>query len=80
MPNPHEPPRSSWNLRGPQLRGTAFEVDDGAQGNPVLDHGVHTGGKRGYLDKGTESLRNVGLISTGQGDKVTRPDDHEEAW
>lgn len=60
--------------------GTAFEVDDGAQGNPVLDHGVHTGGKRGYLDKGTESLRNVGLISTGQGDKVTRPDDHEEAW
>ena len=64
----------------PDFGGTAFEVDDGGQGNPVLDHGVHTDGKRGYLDKGTESLRNVGLISTGQGDKVSRPDDHEEAW
>lgn len=64
----------------PDFGGTAFEVDDGGQGNPVLDHGVHTDGERGYLDKGTESLRNVGLISTGQGDKVSRPDDHEEAW
>ncbi|MCA5923775.1 hypothetical protein [Curtobacterium oceanosedimentum] len=64
----------------PSAHGSTTAAFGLTEGNPVLDHGVHTGDKRGYLDKGTESLRNVGLISTGQGDKVTRPDDHEEAW
>lgn len=59
---------------------TDFEVDDGGTGNPVLDHGVHTGDDRGYLDKGTESLKNVARTSTGQGDRVSRPTEEEEAW
>ncbi|WP_065965118.1 alpha/beta hydrolase [Curtobacterium sp. UCD-KPL2560] len=59
---------------------TVFEVDDGGSGNPVLDHGVHTKDDRGYLDKGTESLKNVARTSTGQGDRVSRPTEEEEAW
>lgn len=45
---------------------------DGADGfDPVKDHGVHTASGNGYLDPGTESLRNVAKTTTGHGDRVT---------
>lgn len=45
---------------------------DGADGfEPVQDHGVHTDKGNGYLDPGTESLRNVAKTTTGHGDRVT---------
>lgn len=45
---------------------------DGTDGfEPVKDHGVHTESGNGYLDPGTESLRNVAKTTTGHGDRVT---------
>ncbi|MDQ1204636.1 alpha/beta hydrolase [Microbacterium sp. SORGH_AS_0862] len=48
-----------------------FSVDgsDGLKG--VNDHATHTSGGTGYLDSGTESLRNIALATTGQGDSIT---------
>lgn len=48
-----------------------FSVDgsDGLKG--VNDHATHTAGGTGYLDSGTESLRNIALATTGQGDSIT---------
>ncbi|WP_258375304.1 alpha/beta hydrolase family protein [Curtobacterium sp. MCSS17_008] len=37
----------------------------------VKDHGVWTKHHEGYLDVGTESLRNVALATTGNGDRVS---------
>jgi len=48
-----------------------FGADGTPDLKPVKDHGVHTESGSGYLDPGTESLRNVALTTTGQGDRVT---------
>lgn len=46
----------------------AFGVAGAAGLNPVTDHGVSTADGTGYLDKRTESLKNVALVTTGHGD------------
>ncbi|MDR6691284.1 uncharacterized protein YukE [Microbacterium sp. 1154] len=48
-----------------------FSVAGGAGLEPVTDHGVLTSSGNGYLDTRTESLRNVVLATTGQGDGVS---------
>lgn len=48
-----------------------FGADGTGDLKPVKDHGVHTDSGNGYLDPGTESLRNVALTTTGQGAQVT---------
>lgn len=54
-----------------------FGVDTGVGGASVTDHGTSTDTGTGYLDRGTESLRNVALATTGSGDRVTDAIDHE---
>lgn len=54
-----------------------FGVDTGEGGASVTDHGTNTPDGTGYLDRDTESLRNVALATTGQGDQVTESIDHE---
>ncbi|PZE64559.1 alpha/beta hydrolase [Curtobacterium sp. MCBD17_021] len=57
----------TWSVFGSHTFGA-----DGASGfNGVTDHGVHTSGGTGYLDKDTESLRNVAHATTGQSDEMT---------
>lgn len=48
-----------------------FGADGTADLKPVKDHGVRTDSGNGYLDPYTESLRNVALTTTNQGDRVT---------
>ncbi|GAA1997576.1 alpha/beta hydrolase [Microbacterium ulmi] len=48
-----------------------FGVDGDNGMRPVTDHSTHVDGGTGYLDAGTESLRNVALATTGQGDAVS---------
>jgi ElaB/YqjD/DUF883 family membrane-anchored ribosome-binding protein len=49
-----------------------FGVDtEGSDLAPVLDHLASTETSNGYLDIGTESLRNVALATTGQGQSVS---------
>ncbi len=55
----------------PAFGARTFGTDTGLGGNPVTDHGVHTESGQGYLDRGTESLRNVALATTGHGDRVS---------
>lgn len=61
----------------PDFNATTFGVDGtvDAEGGPLLtgvkDHGVHTTAGNGYLDPNTESLQNVALATTGQGDAVS---------
>ena len=55
----------------PQFGAHAFGVAGGDGLQPVTDHGVSTAGGTGYLDFDTESLRNVALATTGQGDLVS---------
>ena len=50
---------------------TTFSADGSGPLVAVDNHAVHTDGDTGYLDKGTESLRNVAYATTGQGDRVT---------
>lgn len=62
------------NPIGPDFGAHAFGTDtnSGTSGAPVRDHSTSAGGGRaGYLDVGTESLRNVALATTGQGSSVT---------
>lgn len=54
-----------------------FGVDTGVDGAAVTDHGVSTDDGTGYLNAGTESLRNVARATTGQGGQVTLPIEHE---
>lgn len=49
----------------------AFGVDGDGGLRPVTDHGVSTPEGTGYLDAETESLVNVALATTGQGDRVS---------
>ncbi|WP_313546856.1 putative T7SS-secreted protein [Leifsonia aquatica] len=55
----------------PSFGAQTFGTDSGSNGAAVTDHGTHTDGGTGYLDRGTESLRNVALATTGQGDQVS---------
>lgn len=55
----------------PSFGAHTFGTDSGQGGQAVTDHGTHTGTGSGYLDAGTESLRNVALATTGQGDRVS---------
>lgn len=55
----------------PDFGGTAFNTDGSDPGTAVGDHGVHTDDQNGYLDPNTQSLRNVALATTGQGDLLT---------
>jgi hypothetical protein len=50
---------------------TTFGADGSGSLEAVSDHGVATEDGTGYLDKGTESLRNVAYATTGQGESVT---------
>ncbi|PZF15517.1 hypothetical protein DEJ25_01970 [Curtobacterium sp. MCPF17_011] len=50
---------------------TTFGADGSGTLEGVTNHGVHTSDGTGYLDKNTESLWNVGLATTGQGEKMT---------
>lgn len=64
------------NPAGDAFGADVFGVDSG-QGTAVTDHGTSTPTGTGYLDADTESLRNVALATTGQGDKVTAAVEHE---
>lgn len=65
------------NPVGDDFGAKTFGVDTGKGGTSVTDHGVSTPDGTGYLDPGTESLRNVALATTGRGDEVTPRLDHE---
>ena len=49
----------------------AFGTDGNGTGARVTDHSPLTPTGNGYLDRGTESLRNVAFATTGQGDRVS---------
>jgi hypothetical protein len=70
--------RLSWehpvNPVGDGFGAEVFGVDGGDGLVAVRDHGTHTADNTGYLDVGTESLRNVALATTGQGDLATPED------
>jgi len=59
-----------------------FDVNGGDDGRAVIDHGTSTlsgdsvdgSSGSGYLDRGTQSLTDVALATTGQGDLVSRPE------
>jgi len=67
-----DPTNSSF---GAETFGADGAVVDGPNGpedlRGVKDHGVATKDHEGYLDVGTESLRNVALATTGNGDEVS---------
>ena len=50
---------------------TTFGADGSGDLEAVTDHGVHTDGGTGYLDRDTESLRNVAYATTGQAELMT---------
>jgi len=63
-------------LGGVLMGDIQFEVDgataaDGTDLAPVLHHDPLRSDLRGYLDRGTESLRNVGLATTGRDAELT---------
>lgn len=60
------------NPLDPAFGAHAFGVAGEAGLQPVTDHGVSTSDGTGYLDKRTESLKNVALATTGHGD-LTSP-------
>ena len=56
----------------PSFGATTFGTDGSSGPSPVTDHSTHVKGTdTGYLDPGTESLRNVAYATTGQGSSVT---------
>jgi len=67
--------RASWahpvNPIDPSFGAHTFSVAGEGTQLPVTDHGVSTAAGTGYLDLRTESLRNVALATTGQGDQVS---------
>ncbi|KEP76073.1 hypothetical protein HR12_10610 [Microbacterium sp. SUBG005] len=70
-------PDHSVNPMGNGFGSHPFSVAGGQGLNPVTDHGAVTSNEAGYLDRRTESLRNVALATTGHGDLVslyTAPD------
>ncbi|WP_144763554.1 alpha/beta hydrolase [Curtobacterium sp. 9128] len=64
----------------PDFGSTTFGADGDDSLKGVTDHGVHTGGNTGYLDRGTESLRNVAYATTGQPDRMTEARPPEPTW
>lgn len=64
------------NPVGDTFGAEVFGVDSGS-GAAVTDHGTETPDGTGYLDRDTESLRNVALATTGQGDRVSPAIDHD---
>jgi hypothetical protein len=54
----------------PSFGATTFGADGTGELERVASHNVHAGDS-GYLDGGTESLRNVALATTGQQDLMT---------
>lgn len=59
------------NPVAPSFGSHGFSVTGGAGLEPVTDHVVLTSSGTGYLDTRTESLRNVALATTGQGESVS---------
>lgn len=55
----------------PAFGAHAFGVAGQAGLQPVTDHGVSTADGTGYLDKRTESLKNVALATTGHDDLMS---------
>ena len=66
----------SVNPAADSFGADVFGVDTGAGGASVTDHGTSTATGTGYLDRDTESLRNVARATTGHGDEVTDAVDH----
>jgi hypothetical protein len=59
------------NPAGSGFGADVFGVGSADGLNPVRDHGAHTEDGGGYFDRGTQSLRNIALATTGQGDQIT---------
>lgn len=64
-------PDHSVNPISPDFGSHAFSVAGDGALRAVNDHGAVTSDEGGYLDKQTESLRNVALATTGRGDLVS---------
>ncbi|MEV7875991.1 alpha/beta hydrolase [Microbacterium sp. NPDC089188] len=64
-------PAHSIDPMSPYFGAHSFSVAGGAGLSPVTDHGVLTSTGTGYLDTRTESLRNVVLATTRQGDGIS---------
>jgi len=62
---------------GDDFGADVFGVDTGAGGASVTDHGTSTPDGTGYLDRDTESLRNIALATTGHGAQATEAIEHE---
>lgn len=83
-PRPFMPKGDQWAWTGrlsrehpqdptaPDFGATTFGADGDGDLRRVTDHGVTTGDASGYLDAGTESLRNVAYATTGKDEKMTR--------
>ena len=56
---------------GATVFGTDSNPADAADRKPVLDHDPLTGDRSGYLDADTESVYNVGRVTTGHEDDAT---------
>ncbi|MEZ3158274.1 alpha/beta hydrolase [Microbacterium sp. BWR-S6Y] len=65
--SPHHP----VNPMAPEFGAQTFDVSGGDGLNAVLDHVASTPEGAGYLDSGTESLRNTALATTGKGAAVS---------
>lgn len=57
--------------RDPDFGAQTFGTDIGAGGTPVTDHSATANGG-GYLDLGTESLRNIAYVTTGHAGSRSR--------
>ncbi|WP_144710319.1 alpha/beta hydrolase [Curtobacterium pusillum] len=66
FPNRKDPTASAFGAK-------TFGADGHGDLKPVTDHGVHTASGNGYLDRETESIRNVAFTTTGHGHRVTGP-------
>jgi hypothetical protein len=64
----------------PSFGATTFGADGTGSLHGVTDHGVHTGGHTGYLDHGTEALRNVAYATTGQPERMTEARSPKPTW
>lgn len=78
-------PAHPINPIDPAFGAHAFSVTGDGQSMPVTDHGVSTPQGTGYLDRQTESLRNVAAATTGMSEQVTSfvapgPTEFQRAW
>lgn len=64
----------------PAFGATTFGADGSGVLKGVTHHGVETKTRSGYLDRGTESLRNVAYATTGQADRMTAARPAEPTW